>query len=325
VAWICPCGARNNDDLVSCKSCGYELSQGRDASTTVGAPGGTVQEPTETALADIGLRPVNRASPAPSVTPASVTPADSPVAFRGHTNEGNSMDRALFGIVRYFGLLITLFALVATVSAVVFGIVLYRTSVHQPTMGTSPLDYETYKRSIEPAGQRQGATDAEQARSPGELTEFQRQFDSYASEIIANGNRYVSPDSIQENIVRKYKTMTDGFPAEQHDSLALAFMEQFAGLSRAFAEDPVNSENLTYFYEKTRRWEHFIFWIDNELHSRIEAENERVQKEGAEATMNKVAALQLFWAAGVSFLIFVSFTLILVLLAIEQNTRTPRS
>jgi hypothetical protein len=237
------------------------------------------------------------------------------------------VDKALFGIVRHFGLLIALLALIATGGAIFWGIMLYQAPMHQRTIETPKLDYEKYKRSLElsPIVQGQSAIGAEQAPLPGGPTEFQRQFDSYVSEIVTNGNRYLYPDfTMRENVVRlKCKEMTDDFPAERHDSLTLAFVERFARLSGAFSDDPANRENLADLSEKTKRWEAFTSWIVNELHSQIQAENERVQRETAEAVANKAAALQLLEAAGVSFIIFLLFTLILVLLAIERNTRAP--
>jgi hypothetical protein len=62
-------------------------------------------------------------------------------------------------------------------------------------------------------------------------------------------------------------------------------------------------------------------WIASELQAQLESENERVRAEQAKAVANKVQAAQLVGAAGIAFLVFIFFTLMLVLMAIERNTR----
>jgi hypothetical protein len=241
-------------------------------------------------------------------------------------HEETALDKTFFGIVRRFGLLIAFLALIVTVGALAWGIVLYQAGAHEG-IRMPRIDYEKYKQSLQPSPTAQGQTAVGteatpfSSEAPGR-TAFDRQFDLYMGQIVANGNKYFSPDfTIKEEYVRSTcKEVTDQFPAEL-DSPALAFMQQFAKLSQAFADDPANKENLPDPSEKTKRWQNFSIWLTTNFKTQIEAENERVQKETLEAAAKKVQALQLLGAAGVAFVIFVLFTLMLVLIAIERNTR----
>ena len=132
----------------------------------------------------------------------------------------------------------------------------------------------------------------------------------------------IAPEiSLKEEDVRSTcQGLVAQLPAVQHDTLALAFMRQFAGLSKSFADDPAN--HVSDPSEKGRRWDRFFAWVITELQRQIEAENERVQRESAEVATNGAEAMRLLGAAGVAFIVFVFFTLMLVLIAIERNTRT---
>ena len=238
------------------------------------------------------------------------------------------MDKTFFGIVRRFGLLIALVALIVTVGALAWGIMLYQTSVRQD-IAKSKIGYEKYKESLRqsPTTQGQTAMDTHSTSSSLEAsgkTAFERQFDVYVGQIVANGNRYLSPEFTvtEEEIRSNCKELTDQLTTEQHDSLALGFMEQFAKVSGTFADDPVNRANLSLPYEKGDRWGKFNSWIVTEFQAQLGAENERVQKETLEAAANNIRATQLLGTAGVAFITFVFFTLMLVLIAIERNTRT---
>jgi len=280
----------------------------------------------------VGVAPASAAAHAEA---AGIAPAPVPAVAFGNREagmkikkEGATLDKAFFGIVRRFGLLIAFLALIITVGALVWGIVLYQTQVHE-AIAKPNIDYEKYKQSLRPAPTAQGQATMAAESTPfsseaPRKTAFERQFDVYVGWIVANGNRYLSPDfTMREEVVRSScKEMTDRFPADQHDSLTLAFMDQFAMLSGTFADDPANRANLTDPSEKGKRWGNFSSWVVTELQAQIEAENERVQKETAQAAANKVQALQLVGAAGVAFVMFVFFTLMLVLIAIERNTRT---
>ncbi len=238
------------------------------------------------------------------------------------------MDKTFFAIVRRFGLLIAFLALIVTVGALAWGIMLYQTSVRQD-IAKSRIGYEKFKESLRPPPTTQGQTAMDTDSTPSSpvaagKTAFERQFDLYVGQIVANAKRYLGPDYTvtEEEIRSNCKELTDRLPTEQHDSLALGFMEQFAKLSGTFADDPANRANLSDPYEKGDRWGKFDSWIVTEFQTQLEAENERVQKETLEAAANKIRATQLLGAAGVAFVTFVFFTLMLVLIAIERNTRT---
>jgi hypothetical protein len=232
------------------------------------------------------------------------------------------VDEAFFRIVRRFGLLIAFLALTGTVGAIAWGIVLCQTRVHD-AIATLKFDYENFKQSLRPvpANQEQAPPQVREARpvSPVVLSKsaFEREFDGYLRQIVANGNKYLSPEfTIEEEAIRSTcNQLVDQFPEPQHDELGLAFVAQFAEISKGFAEDPANKQNLSDPTENAQRWENFASSFGTELQTQIAAENERVQKETAEAVVKKAQALQLMEAAGVAFIVFAFFTLMLVLMS----------
>jgi hypothetical protein len=236
------------------------------------------------------------------------------------------LDKAFFGIVRRFGLLIAFLALTATVGALAWGIMLYRTPVHSE-IAKPRLDYQKFKESLRPAPANQEnaqvSSEGATAQTNTFKTPFEKQFERFVQQIIANGNRYLAPEySMREDRVRSScKEMTDRFPADQHDTLALSLMEQFAKATAALADDPSNKSNVADASEKGKRWETFTAWIATELQTQLEAENARVRTEEAKAVADKAQAIQLAGAAGTAFVVFIFFTLMLVLIAIERNTR----
>ena len=236
------------------------------------------------------------------------------------------MEKTFFGIVRRFGRITAVFALTATVGAIAWGVMLYKTSVNEAAVRPR-LSYEEFRQSLRasPANRGQTGTGAQSASVMPEFvmkSAFDRQFDSYVEQIIANGNSYVSPEfTMKEEYLRATcKELADRFPVEQRERVILSFMEQFAKLSKAFADDPANRANIADPSERGRRWQNFTSWMFfTEIQTQMEAENQQVRKEAADA--NKVRAVQLLGAAGVAFVIFVFLTLMLVLIAIEKNTR----
>ena len=238
------------------------------------------------------------------------------------------MDKAFFGIVRRFGLVVAFLALVSCLGAIAWGVMLYQTPV-QRQLATPSLNYSQFKESLRPTPVNETANGStEQFQAPGSSqrqskTEFERKFDAFLSQIVINGNRYLSPDfTLREDRIRSAcLEMTQSLPQDQHDALALAFMEQFAAASKKFADDPANRANVYSPSDKGDRWQAFINWITSELQRQIQAESERVQQETAKAMENRTQALQVFAMGGVAFIAFVFFTLMLVLIAIERNTR----
>src|ERR1041385_1961319 len=95
------------------------------------------------------------------------------------------------------------------------------------------------------------------------------------------------------------KEMTNKFPADQQDRLALEFMRRYAKASAEFAHDTSHRENVSDPQEKAARWQKFSTWVISELQAQSEAESERIRGEEIKAAANKAQALQLAMMAGI--------------------------
>jgi hypothetical protein len=216
--------------------------------------------------------------------------------------EETALDKTFFRIVRGFGLLIAFLALIVTVGALAWGLVLYQAKVTEAKMPPS-IDYGKYNPSLGSSpttGSETGIGDEATLASleAPRTTVGKGQFPVHLWRIVTNSNRYVSldPTMREEPSRSRYTVITDSFPVQQR-----------AGI---FADDPSNRANLANSAEKVKL---------TELQTQVSTENERIQKETIQAAAKKVEALQLFGAAIVAFVIFVLFTLMLVLNAMERN------
>jgi hypothetical protein len=232
------------------------------------------------------------------------------------------VDKAFFRIVRRSGLSIAVLALTGTVGAIAWGIVLYQTQVHD-AVAKPKFDYENFRQSLRPVPANQGQAPP-QVREAGPVSlvvlfrsVFDSEFDGYLRQIVANGNRYLSPEfTINEEAIRSTcNQLVDWFSEPQHDELGPSVVAQFAEIFKPFVDDPANKQNLGDPPEKAQRRETFASWRSTELWTQIAAENERVQEETAEAVVKKAQTLQLLEAAGVAFVVFAFFTLMLVLMS----------
>lgn len=74
--------------------------------------------------------------------------------------------------------------------------------------------------------------------------------------------------------------------------------------------------------EEYVRWEKYIEWFVGQYRESYEQEQERIQEERLEQQADRATSIGYLAVAGSAFAIFILFTLVLVLLQIEKNTRS---
>lgn len=230
--------------------------------------------------------------------------------------------------MRRFGLFVAFVTLVGALGGLAWAVYSYSSPVSE-NIAKPKVDYKDFKqrpttRVDQPRSSEEppSATDGEGARRKN--SEHDRQFEAHLQQIVANGNKFLAPElTIREEGVRsECKGLISDLPDDSQPQLGEAFMAQFETATVNFVRDQSNYANMNDpSSDKGERWTKFSRWMFADFRSQIDEEKQRIAKEKFAAEIRKTQAKVVATAAGASFVIFMLFTLMLVLLAIERNTR----
>lgn len=241
------------------------------------------------------------------------------------------MDKTFFAIVRRFGLGVAFVTLLGAICGIAWAIYSYSSPVNE-NIAEPKVQYREFKLTLTakttPAADQDDSTPA--ASDPAERTkasEFDRKFEAHLQRILEAASKYLQPDlnlteAYRDGLREGCKTLISQLSEKNRLELGEAFMVQFEAATVAFVGDGLNSANMTdSAAEKGQRWDMFSNWMFETYRSRLHEETERISQEKLKAEFRKAQAGVVATAAGTCFVIFLLFTLMLVLLAIERNTR----
>jgi hypothetical protein len=245
---------------------------------------------------------------------------------------GVLVERRFFTIVRWFGLIITSIALgIAVITAIDGLLKLFRhpnTTVHAPT-----VTYGDFRPAIGPeqssASRNPDTTlqqkQAEAAKAAAEA-EFEKQLKPHLDAIVGNITTYADnlgqakPDAkalgdyVRTNMQQVLRLTGD-------QSLQWSYVSGLEKATHDLAADASRLSKLDPSDPNRVRWNIFIDWFTDQYKQRLSAELQRINVEKMETIAGEEAAPALFYGAASAFGIFVVFTLLLLLLRIELNTR----
>jgi hypothetical protein len=245
---------------------------------------------------------------------------------------GVLVERRFFTLVRWFGLIVTSIALGIAVIAAISGLLKLfhhpNTSVHTPT-----VTYGDFRRAIAPeqsSADRNNDTtlqqkQAEAAKAMAEA-EFEKQLKPHLDAIVANITAYADnlgqakPDAkALGDYVRT--NMQQALRATDDHSLQWSYVSGLEKATHDLAADASRLSKLDPSDPNRVRWDAFIDWFTSQYKHQLSVELQRISAERMETIAGKEAAPALFYAAASAFGIFLVFTLLLLLLRIELNTR----
>ena len=233
--------------------------------------------------------------------------------------------------MRRFGLVVALVTLLGAIGGTVWAIYSYNSPVNENI--TEPkVQYKDFKqKATAKAGSPDGQEDSiPAANDPTErpmASESDRRFEAHLQRIFEIASKYLQPElnlpeAYRDGLRDGCKTLISQLPEKNQPELGEAFMTQFEAATISFVGDASNSGNPNDpSADKGRRWDSFSQWMFKSYRSQINEETERILQEKLKADFRKTQAGVVATAAGASFVIFMLFTLMLVLLAIERNTR----
>ena len=242
------------------------------------------------------------------------------------------VERRFFGIVRWFGLILTVVALILVALNGLGALSKVTGSaderLHRPTAG-----YADFQRTVEASAQTtaDGNVDTsvqrkeqEVAKAQAEL-DFARRLKPHIDAMTASLSVYAtavdvgkpSADRLGEFVRGNMATFTIG----KDDSLAWGYVEGMEKAVSDLAADGGRLAKLGVGDARRAHWDQFLQWYTAAYRGQIDQEQRRIAGERAAIAAGKAQAVYDFYKASAAFGVFVLATILLVLLRIERNTR----
>jgi len=244
----------------------------------------------------------------------------------------NGIEQRFFSIVRIFSMLIASIAVIICAAALIWAIQQFTSSANTD-IAEPEINYQKYKEQLEdnhaqryedgysPAQQSTEDKEAQLERESEQLA-IRKEFDSYYKNIAENISDYAK--TMGDEPLKDYPKLNDHLfkvlVTQNDNSFTLTqALEDFTDTLKDQAEELKNLNNTD-----VRRvtWLQSLNWFLGEIDSQILAEENRIEKEHNLARRDRSSALQTIAISGVAFLVFMLFVIILVLLKIENNTRS---
>ena len=232
------------------------------------------------------------------------------------------MERKFFTIVRILGAFIASLSLLAVVSG---GIMAYNqlTSAADTEIKTPQVEFSSFEKESAPSadGNEQNYEEDKSIQKnvvDGDTSDYEKQFDKYFTKIVDNINKYAEKYNVGTVNEEPLKNYLNGQLENYDADLALSYMHQLTTITAQLLTSPNAKNTIT---GEPMKWDELITWFNNKFQQQVSLEQERVQSEEMEAASDKIAGLTTLGVVGASLFVFMFFTMVLVLLRIESNTR----
>ena len=230
------------------------------------------------------------------------------------------MGTRFFKIVGIFSYGCAALAITATILLALTATVQNSTSV-DTTIRITPYTVDDYRADKAEAGNEQKSlanTNANSIPSHEDLEaeahrkEVQTVFDSIVAKLDAYGNATSQGGTNPEGLSNYLNKIMEGLPDDQPLKFLYALEEALTGL---------NAQSLSKPHSGQIQWNEFLQKFSINYVDQINAEQERISDEQLATMAAKAESTIYLYAAGVAFVVFIFFTLILLLVKIESNTR----
>jgi len=242
------------------------------------------------------------------------------------------IERRFFGIVRWFGLILTVVAL-ALVALNGIGALSKVSGSVDDHLRRPNTGYAEYQRAAEASSQNATGGNVDQtvqrkeqevARAQAEL-DYERRLKPHLDAIVASLSSYATAVDVGKpsaELVGNFVRQNMGtFTIGKDDGLAWGYVE---GMEKAVSDLAADGGRLAKLgVGDTRRahWDQFLQWFTAAYRGQLDQEQRRIAAERAAVASGKAEAVYDFYKASAAFGVFVLATILLVLLRIERNTR----
>lgn len=232
------------------------------------------------------------------------------------------MESKFFKIVRWISLSFATLAIVVIVLGALKAASEISSSadtiVKEPKMMFSDIQKEVQEESPEVDSPETTADMNYVEGAKTEETEFDKNFNK-DFEIIKNNlikyTQITEQQEVNEDGLRKY--MINNI-SDYNEDLQMSYTKQLAGQTNVLVNYGTTQKNNN---AKALGWPQFVEGFTKQYRTKIADEHDRIESEQAAAMMDKASALITIYAIGAAALVFMFFTMMLVLLRIESNTR----
>jgi hypothetical protein len=243
------------------------------------------------------------------------------------------VERRFFSITRWFGLVATTIALVATLFAGVGGgFKLF--NVPNTHIGTPTISYDDFRRTAEASRQNNAPENIDTtlnekqvaaARASAEA-EFEKRLKPFLDAIVTSlsiyGTKTAQAKPSAQSVGDYIRQWMQEIQKYGPDDLAWKYVEGLSAAARDLASDGDRLAKLDVTDPGRVRWDSFIEWYSKSFVQQMRTELQRIDAEKMRALSSVAEAPMYFYTAAIAFGIFVLGTILLVLLRIESNTRT---
>lgn len=242
-----------------------------------------------------------------------------------------AVERRLYSIVRWFGLIVTTLALALSIIVVFNG--LSKLPYHSSsTLEIPSTSYEDFRRIAEArrSDTSPAATDTtlqqkqEAAAAAAAEADFEARLKPHLDAIVANLASYAAKTDQAKpaaqaigDYIRSNMKQFSG----RDDTLAWGYVKGLEKATRDLAADGDRLSKLPGDDARRVRWEAFLDWYTQQYIQQINAELQRINAEREKAISDAAEAPAFFYAGAVAFGVVIIATLLLLLLRIELNTR----
>lgn len=228
------------------------------------------------------------------------------------------MERKFFSIVRIIGSILASIALLVVIGGIIMAYDQYSdtANVNMETPKVEFSDFEESQKKKEVVKKEISKNITQVNEAPEDV--FQKKFEKYMKIISDNINQYAlkyNVDTLNDQGARNYfNEKIESYD----DTLKEAYMSQFADLTVNLLASP-NIKNTPNGLPMS--WMTMLDWFEYKFNQKITEEENRIQNEQLEAAASKVNSLETLTIVGGALIVFLFFTMVLVLLRIESNTR----
>lgn len=242
------------------------------------------------------------------------------------SNRNPGVSSIFFNIV---GATCSVMAGLSLLAAVIFAVIAATAWFSGTDDGLQPptLTVEKYRAVQSPDAQQAAPEQGDRPTDTAEATEqeaFEREYNEHFQRMARALNRFanstgqgsVNSDALWEHL----GSQGWGTQVESREEM-LTYISTLADAMEDLADRASEIASLDAGDSDHVAWDEYLFWAMEHYEQEMHAELDRVQMEQQQQSINRTEAMVQFAVAGSAFTTFVFFTMILLLVRIEANTR----
>ncbi len=229
------------------------------------------------------------------------------------------MERKFFWIVRLVGLLIASASLLVVLVSGYMSFDQYTTTANEavapPKVELSKYKAVMAEEIINENLDGEESVENNNTPSTNENDPLQKEYDAKFNSILSSLNGYATKEGVNQSTVSEegLRNYISEQMSDYYNDIQILYITQLAQESELLLKSVIDVNPI--------EWSNFVEWFTLDFKTQWANEQERIQMERMAASQEKEEALTTLAFTGGGLIVFMFFTMILVLLRIEINTR----